>query len=126
MLDPKSRGGGGDVAWIKRGALMVDLNNLERLDKRRKDGSLEGRIVGWVNEGVVQIPLLNTYWCYDALRRVHQEWFLKRHPDMVVYEGDPAAADALYRALQAWLAAPNYRLFDVDYELERLGEPPAR
>lgn len=114
------------MAWIKRGALMVDLNNLERLDKRRKDGSLEGRIVGWVNEGVVQIPLLNTYWCYDALRRVHQEWFLKRHPDMVVYEGDPAAADALYHALQAWLAAPNYRLFDVDYELERLGEPPAR
>jgi len=126
MLDRKSRKGGEKVAWIKRGALMVDLNNLERLDKRRKDGSLEGRIVGWVNEGVVQIPLLNTYWCYDALRRVHQEWFLKRHPDMVVYEGDPAKADALYRALQAWLAAPSYRLFDVDYELERLGEPPAR
>lgn len=106
------------MAWIKRGALMVDLNNLERLDKRRKDGSLEGRIVGWVNEGVVQIPLLNTYWCYDALRRIRQEWFLKRHPDMVVYEGDPETADALYQKIRNWLAASSYQVFDVDYELE--------
>ena len=106
------------MAGIKRGSLMVDLHNLERLDKTRKDGSVEGRIVGWVNEGVVQIPLLNTYWCYDALRRIRQEWFLKRHPDMVVYEGDPETADALYQKIRNWLAASSYQVFDVDYELE--------
>ncbi len=77
------------MAWIKRGSIMVDIQNVERLDKVLKDGSIVARIVGWINEGVVQIPLLNTFWFYDFLRRVNKEWLLKRHPDMVIFEGTP-------------------------------------
>jgi hypothetical protein len=80
---------GDGMAWIKRGSIMVDIQNVERLDKVLKDGSIVARIVGWINEGVVQIPLLNTFWFYDFLRRVNKEWLLKRHPDMVIFEGTP-------------------------------------
>ncbi len=105
------------MAWIKRGSIMVDIQNVERLDKVLKDGSVVARIVGWINEGVVQIPLLNTFWFYDFLRRVNKEWLLKRHPDMVIFEGTPEEADLLYDRLRHWLSAPSYQIFDVDYEI---------
>jgi hypothetical protein len=42
---------GDGMAWIKRGSIMVDIQNVERLDKVLKDGSIVARIVGWINEG---------------------------------------------------------------------------